>query len=122
MNAPLDGLIANSTGPIQPQIDDILELLVEGYQISDGPMVDLYGESDSGYGYEVQDICITGTKVSLCGLLTERLVNGKFVGNGLLQSLSAMCDDILPSAKEMREAERMEALIDRAEERKELQA
>lgn len=122
MNAPLDGLIANSTSPIQPQINTGLDLLIAGHQIYDGPMIDIYGETDTGYGYEAQDICLTGTTVSLYGLVSERLVDGKYQSNELLQSLSVICDDILPSAKQMREAARMEALIDRAEERKELQA
>lgn len=113
------GVLAELTGPVQPQIDSSLELLVERHQIPDGPLVDIYGESDCGYGYEAQDICITGTTVSLYGLLADRFVDGKFRGNGLLQSLSAMCDETLPSAAEKKEESRQEALIDRAQERKE---
>jgi len=113
------GILSELTGPEQPQIDASMELLIEGYQISDGPLVDIYGESDSGYGCEAQDLCIAGTKVSLYGLLVDRFVDGKFQSNGLLQYLSAMCDDALPSAADMKEEARQEALIDRAEARKE---
>lgn len=113
------GVLAELVGPVQPQIDSSLELLVECYQISDGPLVDIYGEMDCGYGYEVADIAIAGTKISLYGLLAERFVDGKFRGNGLLRSLSAMCDETLQSAAEKKEESRQEALIDREQERKE---
>lgn len=116
------GVLAELAGPVQPQIDSSLELLVERHQIPDGPLVDIYGEMDCGWGYEVADIAIAGTKISLYGLLAERFVDGKFRSNGLLQSLSAMCDETLPSAAEMREELRQQAMAGRAELNRELRA
>lgn len=110
MNAPRDGLIANLAGPVQPQIDKSLELLHSGYQESPGDlMLDLYGHFNADDGYFVEGVALTGSTVDLEGLLSHKK----------LMDLSRWCDDSLPDAAQMKEESRQEAMIDRAQERKE---
>jgi hypothetical protein len=100
-------LLAEFTMPVQPQVNEGLILLYSGHRIIDGPLLDLWGSFDRD-GYEVQDIALTGTKISLYEIIDEHMFKG----------LSDWCDDNLASCEQMYVESKMDAKIDAAEYKK----
>jgi hypothetical protein len=85
----------------QPQIDKSYDLLKSGHEYN-GLKLDLYGEMDDGY--QVYDIALAGTTISLFELVdTKALVH-----------LSNWLTDHSPSDAEQQADARQQARIDRA--------
>ncbi len=107
----------------QPQVDPELILLYAGHRIQGGPLIDLYGmpplgEIDHEDGYLVVDIALHQSKISLIELFPDYQRGDEILTNQMIFRLSNWCDEFLPSAEQMREESRMEAMIDAAEEGK----
>ncbi len=84
----------------QPKVSRTLRLLTS--YIHEGVKLDLYGTFDED-GYEVNDIALAGTNVSLFELVPVEF----------LDRLSNWCNDKLPSVREVRIQSAMEAQYER---------
>jgi len=84
----------------QPQVSRTLRLLTS--YLHEGLLLDLYGTLDEA-GYEVFDIALAGTNISLFELVPTEF----------LERLSTWCNDKLPSPREVRIQSEMEARYER---------
>lgn len=105
--AHIGGMLAELVNQQQPQVADNLILLHRGYRVIDGPLLDLYGSFDRD-GYEVEDIALAGTTISLYEIVDEYM----------LKNLSEWADLHLASCEQMYAESKMDAKIDAAEEGK----
>lgn len=87
----------------QPQIASGLTLLCANYQ-HEGLSLDLHGCHDED-GYEVNDIALAGTTVSLFELTPIET----------LENLSRRLDFLLPNGPQLRQASRDEQRVERAQ-------
>ena len=84
----------------QPQVSKAYRLLAS--YIHEGVKLDLFGTLDEE-GYEVFDIALAGTNISLFELVPTEF----------LERLSTWCNDKLPSPREVRIQSAMEAQYER---------
>lgn len=85
----------------QPQVSSAYRLLAS--HIHEGVKLDLFGKLDAE-GYEVFDIALAGTNISLFELVPVEF----------LERLTTWCNDKLPSAAELRRDSYLQQCIDRA--------
>lgn len=85
----------------QPEVSSAYRLLAS--YVHEGVKLDLFGTLDAD-GYEVFDIALAGTNISLFELVPVEF----------LERLTTWCNDKLPTAAERRRSSYLEHCIDRA--------
>lgn len=69
-----------------------------------GVLLDLYGSASDEYGFEVDDVALKGSRVSLV----------EWFSRAELEAFSAWCNESLPSGPELRRQEQAEARAEAA--------